>query len=121
MDSFESIFQQLKEILAEYANELVVVVDEKNNFYLNTHHIMKNNKPLYFGSTTINKNYVSFHLMPVYVFPELLTTLSPELRKRMQGKSCFNFNRLDSERFNELKSLTQAGYTAFAKAGYLSP
>jgi hypothetical protein len=37
------------------------------------------------------KSYVSFHLIPVYMFPDLLKGLSPALEKRMQGKSCFNF------------------------------
>jgi hypothetical protein len=27
--------------------------------------------------------------MPVYAWPDLLEDASPELRKRMQGKSCF--------------------------------
>ena len=28
-------------------------------------------KPMYFGSVLIQKNYVSFHLFPVYTNPEL--------------------------------------------------
>jgi len=42
---------------------------------------MKNKKPMYFGSVKININYVSFHLMPVYVFPELLKNMSPALKR----------------------------------------
>jgi hypothetical protein len=38
----------------------------------------------------IKKNYVIYHLMPVYLNPGLLEGMSPGLRKRMQGKSCFN-------------------------------
>ncbi len=40
--------------------------------------------------------------MPVYVFPELLGAVRPLLRKRMQGKSCFNFTRVDPALFEEL-------------------
>jgi hypothetical protein len=98
---------------------MVVVIDKEDNFYLNTHHIMKNKKPMYFASSEVNKNYVSFHLMPVYVFPELLKEISPELKKRMQGKSCFNFKKVDRALFDELKALTQAGYAAFEKADLL--
>ena len=119
MDNPEKTFQHLKEILVEHSKSMLVVVDEKDNFYLNTHHVMKNKKAMYFGSTKINKNYVSFHLMPVYIFPELLEEISPELKKRMQGKSCFNFKKVDTALFSELKALAEAGYRAFEKADYL--
>jgi len=119
MDNPEEIFHHLKEILLPYSKGMVVVTDKPDNFYLDTHHVMKNKKLMYFGSVKINKNYVSFHLMPVYVFPELLEGISPELQKRMQGKSCFNFKATDDKLFQELKELTQAGYGKYQKADYL--
>ncbi len=119
MNNPEDVFHHLKNILVPYSNGMVVVVDEPDNFYLDTHHIMKNKKPMYFGSTKINKNYVSFHLMPVYVFPELLEAISPKLRERMQGKSCFNFKSIDASLLQELKELTKAGYAKYQKADYL--
>jgi hypothetical protein len=72
-------------------------------------------KDVWFGAVQTRKNYVSYHLMPVYVFPELLDTISPELKKRMQGKSCFNFTRVDEKLFNELADLTEQGYERFKK------
>jgi hypothetical protein len=116
---FKETFERLKAILASYSEELVVVLDEEDNFYLNTHFTMKNKKPMYFGSVKINKNYVSFHLMPVYVFPELLDNISPVLKKRMQGKSCYNFKTIDDEMHQELTELTKAGYLQYKNAGYL--
>ena len=85
MNNPDEVFHPLKDILTPYSNSMVVVTDKPDNFYLNTHHVMKNKKPMYFGSVKINKNYVSFHLMPVYVFPELLESISPKLQVRMQG------------------------------------
>ena len=119
MDNSEEIFHHLKDILLPYASGMVVVTDKADNFYLNTLYVMKNKKPMYFGSVKINKSYVSFHLMPVYVFPELLEGISPELQKRMQGKSCFNFKATDAKLFQELKELTQAGYGKYQKEDYL--
>ncbi len=49
--------------------------------------------------------------MPVYVNPALLEAISPELRKRMQGKSCFNFKTIDMQLFEELAALTYVAYT----------
>lgn len=119
MNNLEEIFTHLKEILVPYMGRMVIVIDKPDNFYLNTHYIMKNKQPMYFGSTKINKNYVSFHLMPVYVFPELLESISPALKKRMQGKSCFNFKAMDATLLQELKELTEAGYGKYKRADYL--
>lgn len=57
--------------------------------------------------------------MPVYVNADLLTNISDNLRKRMQGKSCFNFKSEDVALFEELKSLTQEGYTFYQNEGYI--
>jgi len=65
----------------------------------------------------IKKNYVSYHLMPVYAFPELLESVSPELKKRMQGKSCFNFSKIDADTLKELAELTRKGFEKFKAEG----
>lgn len=52
----------------------------------------------------------------MYVFPELLDGISPELKKRMQGKSCFNFKAVDRELVRELEALTKAGFERFKGA-----
>lgn len=117
--NFQHTFNRLKQILTPYSSELVVELDVADNYYLNTHFVMKNKKPMYFGSVKINKKYVSYHLMPVYVFPELLKMISPTLKRRMQGKSCFNFTAIDNSLAGELEKLTQAGYQEYNKAGYL--
>jgi hypothetical protein len=48
--------------------------------------------------------------MPVYAFPDLLRGVSPELERRMQGKSCFNFRTADARLFREPGQLTEQGY-----------
>jgi len=72
-------------------------------------------KEVWFGAVQTRKNYVSYHLMAVYAFPELLAGMSPELKKRMQGKSCFNFKAVDDKLFKELAKLTDKGYKRFKK------
>ncbi len=104
---FNLIFEQLKQILQPYESKLVLEADTPDNYSLNTPYSEKFRKEVFFGAVQIKKNYVSFHLMPVYMFPDLLETLSPPLRKRMQGKSCFNFSKADGPLFEELAALTQ--------------
>ncbi|HSQ25437.1 MAG TPA: hypothetical protein VLN44_13520, partial [Pyrinomonadaceae bacterium] len=65
------------------------------------------------------KNYVSFYLMSVYASPDLLKTMSPELKRRMQGKSCFNFKEVDRKLFGELKTLTKAGAARFSDGKFI--
>lgn len=119
MSEFEQVFQRLRQILMPYAKELELVTDDPAEFYLNTRFIMKNKKPMYFGSTKINKRYVSYHLMPVYVEPALLDDISPELKDKMQGKSCFNFKQMDEGLFEELARLTLRGLESYRSQGYL--
>ena len=59
--------------------------------------------------------YVSFYLMSVYAFPDLLKAMSPELRRRMQGKSCFNFTTVDEPLFAELAGVVEAGFDRYLK------
>jgi hypothetical protein len=40
------------------------------------------------------------------MFPDLLGNISPELKQRMQGKSCFNFKTIDERLLTELAELT---------------
>jgi hypothetical protein len=44
--------------------------------------------------------------------PEFLKKVSPALKKRMQGKSCFNFTSVDAELAAELDQLTSSGIEA---------
>jgi len=62
------------------------------------------------------KRYVSFYLMAVYGFPELATEMSQELRRRMQGKSCFNFTTVDEVLMTELETLTSQGLDRYEAA-----
>jgi hypothetical protein len=117
---FEATFRALKAIIEPFEPRLVRVHDAPDNYYLDTPHIQKNGQPLYFGSVRVGKKYVSFHLMPVYLWPELLEEISPELKRRMQGKSCFNFSVPDPVLFGELTELTRAGFDRYREAGYVA-
>ena len=119
MKDLSPVFTALRALLLPYAAQLDCAVDRPDEFSLYTRHRLKNGQPLWFGGVQIKKRYVSYHLMPVYVQPDLLTSLSPDLKKRMQGKSCFNFTALDPALFAELAALTEAGFQEYGRQGYL--
>jgi hypothetical protein len=112
---FTPVFAELKKILQPFTPKLTVKSDTTDVYYLEGPYSEKWKKELYFGSTHIKKNYVSFYLMPIYMYPDLLDGISPELKKHMQGKSCFNFRNVDPDLFKELAALTKKGYQRFQK------
>ena len=116
---FVPVFNGLREILAEYAPKLEVVHDKPDNYYLDTHTIGANKKPIFFAGVRIGKAYVSYYLMPIYG-PQLRDGMSPALKKRMQGKACFNFTKVDPALFNELRQLTKRSYQFWRELGWVS-
>jgi hypothetical protein len=52
--------------------------------------------------------------MPRYALPSLRAGVSPNLKKRMQGKSCFNCEKVEPELFNTLERLTAGCAAAYA-------
>ena len=117
-EQFDLVFADLRKIMLDVAGDLEIVRDDPGDLYIDTRHVMKNKKPLFFGAVNIRKRYVAYHLMPVYVSPALLENISDRLRSRMQGKSCFNFTCVDAELNKELAQLTKAGYHFYANEGY---
>ena len=112
-EEFQDIFRKLQKILQRFEKRLTVKKNDPENYYLDAGYSEKYKREMFFGAAQIKKNYVSFYLMPVYVFPDLLRGISPALKKRMQGKSCFNFVAVDHELFFELAQLTQKGFERF--------
>lgn len=119
--SFQSVFEDLRDLLTPFESALQVDVDTTEDYSLYTPHSEAYDRELFFGAAQIKKNYVSYHLMPVYMYPDLLDDLSPTLRKRMQGKSCFNFTKIGAEERAELRTLTQKGFDRLIAEGVLNP
>lgn len=119
MPDLDAVFKELRSIMAPYAAKLDPKKDDPTELYVDTVYIQKNKKPLFFGAVQVKKSFVSFHLMPVYMKPELLDGMSPELQSRMQGKSCFNFAEVDKPLFKELALLTKAGFASYKEQGFV--
>jgi hypothetical protein len=135
---FVQTFQALRAIFQPYASNLKVVQDNDKYYYVETKAPQYRGKPVCFGAVRTGKNYVSFYLMSVYaaggcgplpggdkeakVFKagaKSAQTMSAELKKRMQGKSCFNFKSPDATLFKELADLTRRGFDGYKKLGWI--
>lgn len=113
----EATYRKLREVMLASSPGMTVFVDAPEKLVLNAPwaHPRKPREPMFFGAVRRSKTYIGYHLMPVYGRPSLLTGISPALKKRMQGKSCFNFKREDPALFHELADLTRRCAEAFAE------
>lgn len=125
---FPAVFTALRGLLAGHATGLTVRADSGSRYSVDgdvgpatiqAWGGRKKQSRIEVGRVQVGKSYVSFHLMPVYANATLLRELSPGLRSRMQGKSCFNFTRPDEHLFRELDALTGSAIAAFVRAGFV--
>src|SRR6185503_18929015 len=110
----DDTFAALRQLLAAHSKRLTVIVDKPGDYQVGSP-TMKDRvgRPLFFAGVKTGKNYVSYHLMPIYMKPELLKSVPPALKKRMQGKACFNFTTVDPDQLKELAAVTKAWIAAF--------
>jgi hypothetical protein len=59
MPDLAPVFAELGNIMAPYAVKLNATRDDERELYVDTHHVQKNKKPLFFGAVQIKKSYVS--------------------------------------------------------------
>ena len=110
---FAPVFAALRRLLESYLGDLAVQTDQPGNYHLEAPFLLHRGKPLYFAGVKTGKSYVSFHLIAVYFNPAMKKAMSPALRKRMQGKACFNFTAVDEDCFAELGRLIAEGLKIF--------
>jgi hypothetical protein len=123
---FESIFARLRAILQKHKGNFSVT-DEPGNYCLAGNPgpalaVRKGKtrqREMSIAWANISKAYVSYHLMGIYMNPKLQKSISPKLKARMQGKSCFNFKSSDEPLFLELDQLTSRSIEDLRKAGFI--
>ena len=89
----EPVYRRLKSILEPYGQRMHVTDERPMSYGIDTAPDDERNPTTWFGCVRLGKRYVSYYLMPVYVDPSLADTISVELKRHMQGKSCFTSPR----------------------------
>jgi hypothetical protein len=122
--NFESVFAKLRVVFTEQVGQFSVMADTPVEYTLVTKapspFPQHKGHPMWFGAVRLGKAYVSFHLMPLYMNPALTKTISPALKKHMQGKACFNFKTdPEPDMLTELKGLTKAAIKLWDTKGWL--
>jgi len=119
-----AVFASLKAVFSRVAKHLALKTDTQTEYALvgksPSPFPQHRGHPIDFGSIRVGKSYVSLHLMPLYMCPELNQSISPGLKKRMQGKTCFNFKGdPDPELVAELKRLAEDAYKQWSKRNWI--
>lgn len=114
---FQPVFEKLQAIMLGVVSSGLMITDEKpGSLTVKSERLDTKGQPVWFGTVTVKKSYVAYHLMTLYDHPELAEGLSAELQKRRQGKTCFNFKKADNALFAELAELTKVAREIESKA-----
>jgi hypothetical protein len=106
---FAAVETRLREILQPLRSKLVATRDQPGDLALEIPGL--EGKPWgYVAGIRRGKRYVSYYLMSAYADPKVMASMTPELRRRMQGKSCFNFTHVDEPLFAELGRITETTF-----------
>ena len=76
-------------------------------------------KDVAMASIILQKGYVGFYFLPVYLNPAVQKKLSPALRKLLKGKTCFYIRGLSPELLKDVEAALEIGRADFEKRGWI--
>ena len=78
-------------------------------------------KPVHLAMASIilQKSYVGFYFMPVYMNAPMKKKLSPSLVKLLKGKTCFYVKKLHAELIAAIENALELGVKKFKERGWL--
>ncbi|MFX0005453.1 MAG: hypothetical protein ACFFAV_01870 [Candidatus Hermodarchaeota archaeon] len=131
MEQLENIFLETKKIL-EKNSETFLVKDQyigsqakqkKAGYHLyGSKRISifgKKSQPTYIAGVIQQKSYISFYFSPIYSHPELFSDISPNLRKVLKGKSCYNINKTSPQLLIEIESILEKGINKYKEIEWI--
>ncbi len=131
MENLDEIFIEIKKILENQSEGLIAreeVIGSKAKIKKPGYHLYveeevslfgKKPQQTYVAGVIQNKNYVSFHLMPIYSDPELIEDVIPELKKYMKGKSCFNIKKTSENLLKSVITVLNNGIQIYKKKKWI--
>jgi len=74
---------------------------------------------LMLAAAILQKGYVGFYLMCVYMNAETKKKLSPSLLKLLKGKSCFHVKKLDEGLKKDIEAALELGTKLYKERGWV--
>ncbi len=123
MDDLQQIFKQVRNLISRYSPPLVAKKDQADYYDLwSVQDVViagRKKKEVFFAGAIIQKGYVGFYFMPVYVDEEMKKVFSPELLALLKGKSCFHIRRNDATIMSQIKKVLKTGFEIYQKNGWV--
>jgi len=118
-----TIFSTLRPLLARYQPPLFSKHDDPRYYDLWSRKDLviaeRKRKEVFFAGLIIQKSYVGFYYMPVYVDTELKEIFPPELLSCLKGKSCFHIKKLDDKLLAQIDQALHDGYALYQQRGWI--
>jgi hypothetical protein len=131
-DSLEIVFNELHRLLQAQIPPFKPGGDEQGMFRgkKNLHLVVPKavvvpgaygGKPtkLCMASLVLQKGYVGFYLMPIYMNATLKAKLSPALLKLLKGKTCFHVKKLDATLLADIAAALTLGTKCYRERGWV--
>jgi hypothetical protein len=117
------IFEAIKALMKPYEKGTLKAFGEKNGMY----HLVsfkpveiagRKRKEIYFVSIMVQKGFVGFYYMPVYMNPHPEKLVQPELLKCLKGKACFHIKKNDPVIIKQIEQALETGYKFYTERGW---
>lgn len=70
------------------------------------------------ASVIIETGFIGFYFMPLYLKPALKSKISPALRQRLRGKTCFHLKRADAATQEDVRRAVDLGTQLYRDRGW---
>lgn len=111
------VFEELSQLLRRYAPPFIILNQSSSRLDLYGPKEVTLGRKIerpYFASVVIQKGYVGFYFMPIYVDPERFRkVLSSDLLRLLKGKSCFHIKELHSPMKKHIHAALELGAKAY--------
>jgi hypothetical protein len=131
MENLEEIFAKIKKILEKNSGNFLQkdqyigsqAKQQKPGYHLygskEVSLFGKKPQPTYIGGVIQQKNYVSFYLSAIYSHPDLLKDISPDLKRVLKGKSCFNISKATPQLLEEVDEILKKGIEKYKEIEWI--
>lgn len=120
-----AIFGAIKKLCQPYANKGALKLYASTGGQLNmvSHKEVviagRKRSEIWFISALVQKGYVGFYYMPLYMNDPMKSQFSPEFMKCLKGKACFHIRENDSLIMADIKKAIKLGYEAYKERGWV--
>ena len=119
------IFEAIKQMANPYQNKgaLKMHTGTGGQFNLISHKEVviagRKRSEIWFVSALVQKGYVGFYYMPIYMNDPMKKLFSPEFIKCLKGKACFHIKKNDPVIMEEIRKAIRIGYDSYVKRGWV--